>query len=193
MLTRVLVANRGEIAIRVMRAAADLGIGSVAVHAEDDRDGLHTRRADHVVPLRGTGPAAYLDVDQIIAAAVDSGCDSIHPGYGFLAENPELARRCDVAGIAFVGPDASTLTTLGDKMAARALARRCGLPVLEGTEGPLTAEDARAFLTALGPGAAVMVKAVAGGGGRGMRPVTRSGRARRRAGPVPAGGAGGLR
>jgi acetyl/propionyl-CoA carboxylase alpha subunit/acetyl-CoA carboxylase carboxyltransferase component len=171
MLTRVLVANRGEIAIRVMRAAADLGIESVAVCAEDDVDALHTRRADRVVPLRGTGPAAYLDIEQVIAVATESGCDGLHPGYGFLAENPELARRCDEVGVAFVGPDVPTLSTLGDKVAARALAVRSGLPVLEGTEGELTLDDARAFLASLGPGGAVMVKAVAGGGGRGMRPV----------------------
>ena len=104
-------------------------------------------------------------------AAVDSDCDSLHPGYGFLAENPELARCCAAAGITFVGPDADTLAALGDKLAARDLAARCGLPVLEGTSGPVTDESARAFLAGLGPGASVMVKAVAGGGGRGMRPV----------------------
>jgi acetyl/propionyl-CoA carboxylase alpha subunit/acetyl-CoA carboxylase carboxyltransferase component len=171
MLTRVLVANRGEIAIRVMRAAGDLGIESVAIYAEDDADTLHTRRAARAVPLRGTGPAAYLDAEQVIRAATDAGCDGLHPGYGFLAENAELARRCDASGLAFVGPDVRTLSTLGDKVAARAVAARCGLPVLEGTEGALALEDAKAFLDGLGPGGAVMIKAVAGGGGRGMRPV----------------------
>ena len=171
MLTRVLVANRGEIAVRVLRAAQELGVQTVAIHAEDEADALHVRRADRVVPLKGSGPAAYLDIDQVVRAAVDNGCDSLHPGYGFLAENPELARGCIDAGVAFVGPDADTLAALGDKLAARDLAIRCGLPVLEGTSRPMTDESARAFLAALGPGASVMVKAVAGGGGRGMRPV----------------------
>jgi len=170
---RLLVANRGEVALRVLRAAAELDIETVAVHAEDDGGSLVVRRADRSVPLRGTGPAAYLDAEQLVAVAVEEGCDAVHPGYGFLAEQAAFAERCRDAGLAFVGPEPETLAVLGDKVAARAVAVHSGLAVLPGTEGPTTPDEAHAFLTSLGEGAAVMVKAVAGGGGRGMRPVTR--------------------
>ena len=170
---RLLVANRGEVALRILRAAAELDIETVAVHAEDDGGSLAVRRADRAVPLRGTGPAAYLDAEQLVAVAVEQGCDAVHPGYGFLAEQAAFAERCRDAGLAFVGPEPETLAVLGDKVAARAVAVRSGLAVLPGTEGPTTPDEAHAFLTSLGEGAAVMVKAVAGGGGRGMRPVTR--------------------
>ena len=170
---RLLVANRGEVALRVLRAAAELDIETVAVHAEDDGDSLVVRRADRAVPLRGAGAAAYLDAAQLVEVAAEQGCDAVHPGYGFLAEQAAFAQRCRDAGLVFVGPEPETLAVLGDKVAARALAARCGLAVLPGTEGPTTPDEAHAFLTSLGEGAAVMVKAVAGGGGRGMRPVTR--------------------
>jgi acetyl/propionyl-CoA carboxylase alpha subunit/acetyl-CoA carboxylase carboxyltransferase component len=171
MVKRLLVANRGEIAIRIMRSAAELGIRTVAVFSEDDAGSLHTRRADEAYPLRGAGSAAYLDIDQILRAAVERGCDALHPGYGLLSENAQLAQRCAEAGITFVGPTAEALAILGDKTAARALASRCGVPVLAGTSGSLTPEDARAFLASLGEGGAMVIKAVAGGGGRGMRVV----------------------
>ncbi|MBI5949923.1 MAG: biotin/lipoyl-binding protein [Chloroflexi bacterium] len=173
--TSLLVANRGEIAIRVMRAAAEMGVRSVAVYSEDDERSLHTQKADGARALRGTGAAAYLDIDQLIAAAKDAGCDAIHPGYGFLSENATFARRCAEAGLTFVGPRPETLDLFGDKGQARALAERVGVPVLPGTSGPTTLEQAHAFLESLGAGGAVMVKAVAGGGGRGMRPVHRPG------------------
>jgi acetyl/propionyl-CoA carboxylase alpha subunit/acetyl-CoA carboxylase carboxyltransferase component len=171
-LTRLLVANRGEIAIRITRAAAELGIETVGVFSEDDDSCLHVRHVDVARALRGRGPRAYLDVDQLLAIARETGCDAVHPGYGFLSEQAEFARRADAAGHIFVGPAPATLELLGDKVAARALAERSGVPVLRGT--PATSvENARAFLTTLGDGGAVVVKAVAGGGGRGMRVVQR--------------------
>jgi acetyl/propionyl-CoA carboxylase alpha subunit/acetyl-CoA carboxylase carboxyltransferase component len=172
-ITSLLVANRGEIAVRVMRAAAELGIRSIAVFSEDDARALHVRRADDARPLRGAGPPAYLDMDQIIAVAREAGCDAVHPGYGFLSENAAFARRCAEAGITFVGPRPEVLEALGDKARARALAERLGVPVLPGTGGAITIEDARAFFASLGPGGAMMIKAVAGGGGRGVRIVHR--------------------
>ena len=168
-LKKLLIANRGEVAIRIARAATDLGIASVAVYSADDAGALHLRRADEAVALPAAGARAYLDIDAIVGAARASGCDALHPGYGFLAENAELARRCAAAGIRFVGPGVHALELLGDKVAAKALARRCGVPLVEGSDGPVTPEGARAFLASLGPGGAMIVKAVAGGGGRGMR------------------------
>jgi len=170
-ITTLLIANRGEIAIRIARAAAELGIRSIAVYAEDDGASLHTRKADLAIPLRGRGVAAYLDMQQLIEIAQAQGCDAIHPGYGFLAENAEFARRCEVAGICFVGPDAEVLAQFGDKTQARALAERCDVPLVTGTNRPTTLEHAQAFLAELGNGGAMMIKALAGGGGRGMRAV----------------------
>ncbi|MBA4244978.1 MAG: carbamoyl-phosphate synthase large subunit [Pseudomonas sp.] len=164
----LLIANRGEIAIRIAQACADLGIRSVAVYAEDDSACLHTRKADLAVALAGRGPAAYLDMDQLIAIAHEQGCAAIHPGYGFLAENAEFARRCQAAGLTFVGPMPETLQLFGDKAAARALAERCAVPLVPGINQAVTLEQASAFLAEHG---SVMLKALAGGGGRGMRAV----------------------
>ena len=172
-LTSVLVANRGEIAVRIMRAAAELGMRTVTVFSEDDGRSLHTRRADEARALRGRGAAAYLDVEQVIAAAQASGCEAIHPGYGFLSENAAFARRCAEAGLVFVGPDPATLDLFGDKAKARALADRMGVRVLPGTFAPTSLDEARAFLVSLGDGGSVMIKALAGGGGRGIRAVSR--------------------
>ena len=168
----LLVANRGEIAIRIFRAAAALGIRTVAVYSEDDARCLHVRKADDARPLRGIGPAAYLDAEGIVAAARDAGCDAIHPGYGFLSENAAFARRCLEDGVAFVGPAPEVLERLGDKGRARRLAERCGVPVLPGTSQPTSLSEARELLGTLGPGGAIVLKAIAGGGGRGMRVVT---------------------
>jgi len=168
---KLLVANRGEIATRICRAAAELGLPTVAVHPEDDAASLHTRKADQACLLPGRGVAAYLDGEAIITAARDSGATAIHPGYGFLSENAAFARACAENGQTFVGPAPETLELFGDKDAARRLATAQGVPVLPGTAAPSSLEAARAFLADLGPGGAVMVKAVAGGGGRGMRPV----------------------
>jgi acetyl/propionyl-CoA carboxylase alpha subunit/acetyl-CoA carboxylase carboxyltransferase component len=171
-LTSVLIANRGEIAIRIARAAAEHGLRAVAVYSEDDAAALHTRKADEARALRGAGPAAYLDAEQIVAAARESGCDAIHPGYGFLSEQAAFARRCAEAGLVFVGPSPAALDLFGDKARARALAERVGVPVLPGTAAPTSLDDARAFLRVHGAGTGIMIKAVAGGGGRGMRPVS---------------------
>lgn len=167
-ITTLLVANRGEIAVRIMSTAAALGIRTVAVHPADDSRCLHVSRADVAVELPGAGPAAYLDIDAIVAAAVRNGCDGVHPGYGFLSENAEFARRCHTAGLRFAGPDPESLALFGDKTAARARAERLAIPVPAGA----SAAQAHEFLAGLGAGAAVMVKARSGGGGRGMRPVT---------------------
>ncbi len=174
-ITRLLVANRGEIAIRIMRSAAARGIETVAVYSEDDATSLHTRRADEAHPLSGIGARAYLDIEQVIGLVKQTGCDAIHPGYGFLAENAAFARRCAEAGIRFVGPSPEVLDLFGNKGEARAFAKRLNVPVLAGTEGPTSLEDAQSFMASLGEGAAVMVKAIAGGGGRGMRMVERPG------------------
>ena len=165
----LLIANRGEIAIRVARTAADMGIRTVSVHSEDDATSLHVRRTDETRALKGVGVAAYLDIAGIVAAAKDAGCDAIHPGYGFLSENPAFARACADAGITFVGPTPESLDLFGDKAKARALAEKVGVPVVPGISKATTLEEARAFLKTQG---AIMIKAIAGGGGRGMRPVT---------------------
>lgn len=167
----VLVANRGEIAVRVLQAAAEAGLRSVAVYAEDDAVARHVRLADEAVPLGGTGPAAYLDADAVLRAARRSGCELVHPGYGFLSEDADFAERCAQAGLRFVGPSPEVLGLFGDKARARALALRLGVPVLPGTRGPTSLAEAADFLAGLGPSSAVMVKAVGGGGGRGMRAV----------------------
>ncbi len=168
---KLLIANRGEISIRIARTAAAMGIGTVAVHAEDDAASLHTRRSDVSRPLKGRGVAAYLDAAGLIAAALETGCDAVHPGYGFLAENAAFARACEVAGLVFVGPTPEALDLFGDKAAARTFAQSCFVPVVSGTSGATDLAAAEAFMAGLEEGAAVMVKAIAGGGGRGMRQV----------------------
>ncbi|HEY2485508.1 MAG TPA: carboxyl transferase domain-containing protein [Candidatus Binataceae bacterium] len=170
----LLVANRGEIAIRVMRAAAELGISTVAVFSEDDAQSLHTRKADDARALRGKGAAAYLDIEQLIAVAQAAKCDAIHPGYGFLSENGAFARRCSEAGITFIGPRPEVLDLFGDKVRARTLADHAGIPLLRGTAGATTLSEAKTFFGSLGPDASIMIKAVAGGGGRGIRAVHRA-------------------
>ncbi len=166
----LLIANRGEIAVRIARAAADMNIRAVGIYSEDDALSLHTRRTDAARGLKGVGPAAYLDAAQIIAVAKEAGCDAVHPGYGFLSENASFAAECAKAGLTFVGPTAKTLELFGNKAAARAMAETCGVPVMRGTAQPTSLQEARAFLETL-DGASVMLKAIAGGGGRGMRPV----------------------
>lgn len=167
----LLVANRGEIAIRIARAAAGLDVAVTMVHTTDDGASQHVRAGDRAVALPGRGVAGYLDIDAIIAAALDAGCDAVHPGYGFLAENPALAERCVESGLTFVGPSAASLALFGDKGRARAVAAEAGVPVLAGFDEAITLDQAHAFLDLLGPGGAVMIKAVAGGGGRGSRAV----------------------
>ena len=168
---KLLVANRGEIAIRVIRAAAELNIPTVAVFPKDDAGSLHTGKAEEALTLEGTGTAAYLDIEQIIAAAKESGCDAIHPGYGFLAENADLARRCTEEGLTFVGPRVDTLELFGNKARARAAAAAAGVPVIRGLDHAVSLEEAAAFFHDLGDGRGMMIKAVGGGGGRGSRVV----------------------
>lgn len=170
---KLLIANRGEIAVRVARAAFELDIATVAVFSEDDAASLHRLKADESQPLKGTGAAAYLDIDQLLEIARRTGCDAVHPGYGFLSENAGFARRCEQAGIRFVGPDAEVLGLLGDKARACGLARQVGVPIVMGTDGATSLDEATHFFRRLGPGGAMMIKAVAGGGGRGMRAVHR--------------------
>ncbi len=172
-LHKLLIANRGEISIRIIRAAEELGITTAVVFSEGDAESPHVHRADEAHALTGRGAAAYLDIAQVLAIAKTAGCDAIHPGYGFLAESAEFARRCAEEGIVFVGPSVDTLDLLGDKSRARGLAQDQSVPVLPGSPGPVTAEGARQFLEALGDGGAIMIKAIAGGGGRGMRVVER--------------------
>ncbi len=171
MASKVLIANRGEIAIRVARTAAEMGIATVMVHPVDDRHAGHVRAGNASCELPGQGAAAYLDEAALLAVAQAEGCDLVHPGYGFLSESATFARACAAAGVTFVGPAPETLDLFGDKAAARALAERCGVPVLPGLSRAVTRDEAAAFLAGLGPGGAVMLKALAGGGGRGMRAV----------------------
>lgn len=167
----ILIANRGEIAVRILHAVAELGWRSVALYAEDDQQTLAVFKADIAVPLQGSGVTAYLDQQQIIAIARQHQCDAIHPGYGFLSENAGFARQVQEAGMVFVGPYADVLALFGDKARARALALECGVPVLHGIDHAVTLAEATAFFAALPAAAAMVIKAVAGGGGRGMRVV----------------------
>jgi len=167
----LLVANRGEIAIRILRAASDLGLRTVAICTEDDSESLHTRVADEVQRLPGTGARGYLDVAAVIDAARSAGCDAIHPGYGFLAERADFAGACAEAGITFVGPDTEHLALFGEKSRARTAAADSDVPVLRGLDEAVTLEAARSFFDSLGPDGAMIIKAVAGGGGRGTRVV----------------------
>jgi acetyl/propionyl-CoA carboxylase alpha subunit/acetyl-CoA carboxylase carboxyltransferase component len=171
MFKRLLIANRGEIAIRIARSAAELNLSTVAIYSNEDAASLHLRAADEALALEGSSPAAYLDGPQILRLALESGCEAIHPGYGFLSENAAFARLCNNAGVAFVGPTPEALTLLGDKVQARALAKRVGAPVLPGSLGTVTLEEAERFLAGLAAGGAIMLKAIAGGGGRGIREV----------------------
>ena len=171
MIKKLLIANRGEIAIRIAQAAAELGIATVAVFSEDDANSLHIKRADEVRPLKGRGAAAYLDIAAVIEAARASGCDAVHPGYGFLSENAALARDCADAGLVFVGPTPEQLDLFGDKTRARAHAGKNNAPVLSGTDGATDAAGIKAFF-AKHAKSGIVIKAIAGGGGRGMRIVT---------------------
>jgi pyruvate carboxylase len=171
---KLLALNRGEIAIRILRAATELGLRTVAVYSQEDRLSLHRFKADEAYQIgEGKGPVqAYLDVENVVALAAEKGVDAIHPGYGFLSENPALARACDRAGIAFVGPSAELLELLGDKTAARKLADQAKIPTIPGTQDAIS-DVAVASETAQGIGFPLIIKAAFGGGGRGMRVVNR--------------------
>jgi len=171
MFKKVLVANRGEIAVRVIRTLHEMGIAAVAVYSEADRAALHVRMADEAWPI-GPAPAreSYLDMDRVLDAARRSGAEAIHPGYGFLSENPEFADACTRAGIVFIGPPASAMRAMGSKPAARALMSAAGVPVVPGAQ-PGTIDELRAAAERVGY--PVMLKAASGGGGKGMRFVDR--------------------
>src|SRR5580693_9929933 len=171
MFKKVLIANRGEIAVRIARACRELGVRAVAVYSDVDRASLHVRLADEAYPI-GPAPSreSYLVVEKILGVGRYAGCDAIHPGYGFLAENPALPRACVDAGIAFIGPSAAAMEQLGAKTAARQIARDVGAPTVPGTLSPInTVDEAREIAREIG--FPVILKAVAGGGGKGMRSV----------------------
>ena len=172
MFTKLLIANRGEIAVRILRACRDLGIGSVAVFSDADRAALHVRLAEEAYSLGAAPPRdSYLRIDKLIEIAQRSGCDALHPGYGFLSENPALPRACADAGIIFVGPTAAAMEQLGAKTAARQLAHRAGVPMVPGVRDALESlADAERIAREIGY--PILLKAVAGGGGKGMRVVT---------------------
>jgi acetyl-CoA carboxylase, biotin carboxylase subunit len=172
---RILVANRGEIAVRIIRACRDMGIGAVAVYSDCDRAARHVRLADEAVHIGGNAPGeSYLRIDRVIDAAKRTGADAVHPGYGFLAENEDFASACRDAGLTFIGPTPEAITLMGSKTAARKAAMEAGVPVVPGTEEPLGPDvpDATIAGVADGIGYPIMIKAVAGGGGKGMRVVT---------------------
>ena len=173
MLRRCLVANRGEIAVRIIRACRELGIESVAVHSTADRDAMHVRMADRAVQI---GPPAavdsYLRVDRLVSAALTTGCDSIHPGYGFLAESTALVEACAEHDLVWIGPSAEVIETMGDKALAKDTMRAAGLPLVPGSAGRLSGPD-EALVVAEQAGYPVLLKAAAGGGGKGMRLVHR--------------------
>src|SRR5262249_35904997 len=170
MFSRVLVANRGEIAVRVIRALHELGIEAVPVYSTADADALHVRLADRAVCV-GPPPAAesYLRIPSIVAAATTTGCEAVHPGYGFLAENPAFVEACADNDLVFVGPPASAMTTMGSKTAARRAMRAAAVPTVPGTEGATSVTAARDAAEEIGY--PVLLKASAGGGGKGMRVV----------------------
>ncbi|MBV9504445.1 MAG: acetyl-CoA carboxylase biotin carboxylase subunit, partial [Acidobacteriia bacterium] len=172
MFRKILIANRGEIAVRVIRALRDMGIGSVAVYSDADRTSLHVRMADEAEHI-GPSPSSesYLRIDRILDAAKKHGAEAIHPGYGFLSENAEFAAACEEAGLVFIGPSSESIRSMGSKTEARQNAVRAGVPVVPGTEGSVTVEQAREFAEA--NGYPLLLKAVAGGGGKGMRTVQR--------------------
>ena len=171
MFRKILIANRGEIAVRIIRACREMGVRTVAVFSEVDRKALHVLKADEAYPI---GPAAatesYLRIDKIMEVARRAGAEAIHPGYGFLAENPELAQACEAAGIVFIGPSAAAMEQMGSKTRAREIAMAAGVPVVPGTTNGIASVGAAQEI-AKSVGYPVMVKAAEGGGGKGMRLV----------------------
>jgi acetyl-CoA carboxylase, biotin carboxylase subunit len=173
-LNKILVANRGEIAVRIIRACREMGIATVAVYSECDRTSLHVRLADEACPIGPNSPReSYLNIENILEAARKTGADAVHPGYGFLAENEEFARAVENRGLTFIGPSAEAIALMGSKTAARLAARRAGVPLVPGTETPFGAGDSEAEIARVANdiGYPLLVKAVSGGGGKGMRTV----------------------
>jgi acetyl-CoA carboxylase biotin carboxylase subunit len=171
MFERLLIANRGEVAVRVIRACRELGVETVAVYSTADRDSLHVRLADRAVHIGPPPPSeSYLRISSLVAAATTTGCGAVHPGWGFLAENAEFARACEENGLAFVGPRPETIEMMGDKVRAKDAMARAGLPLVPGSDGAASLADVREL--AATTGFPLLLKASAGGGGRGMRLVT---------------------
>ena len=170
MLKRVLIANRGEIAVRIIRALHEAGAEAVAVYSTADREAMHVRMADRAVCI-GPPPASesYLNIPSVVAAAEITGCDAVHPGYGFLAENPAFVRACEDNDLVFVGPDAQVMERMGDKVLAKAAVAEANVPVVPGTAESITLKEAKTVAGELG--FPVLLKASAGGGGKGMRLV----------------------
>ena len=168
---KILIANRGEIALRVMRTARKMGIATVAIYSDADRAAPHVRFADEAVPV-GPAPSSesYLQMDRVIQAALDHGVDGIHPGYGFLSENATFARKVEEAGLVFIGPKPYAIEVMGDKLSAKEAVKKYDIPLVPGTEAAITdAEEAKSI--ALQIGFPILIKASAGGGGKGMRIV----------------------
>ncbi|MBU2793780.1 acetyl-CoA carboxylase biotin carboxylase subunit, partial [Acidithiobacillus thiooxidans] len=172
MFEKILIANRGEIALRIQRACRELGIRTVAVHSEPDRDLMHVKLADESVCI-GPAPSdqSYLNVPAVIAAAEVTDAEAIHPGYGFLSENADFAERVENSGFAFIGPRAETIRLMGDKIAAKAAMIKAGVPCVPGSDGPLPDDNEALKKLAKEIGYPVILKAAGGGGGRGMRVV----------------------
>ena len=168
MISKILIANRGEIAVRIIRACAEAGITPVAIYADADRHALHVKKADEAYNIGPDSIAGYLNAHRIVNLAVATGCDAVHPGYGFLSENPLLAEICALRGVRFIGPDAGVIRQMGDKVAARAAMQAAGIPVVPGSDGNLASLD-EALVLAAGIGFPIMLKATTGGGGRGIR------------------------
>lgn len=169
MFNKVLIANRGEIAVRIARACRNMGIRSVAVYSKEDENSLHVQLADQRICI-GEGPARnnYLNMDQLITAAINVGADAIHPGFGFLSENSEFVRKCEKYGITFIGPSADVIDKMGNKSQARKTMMDAGVPVVPGTKEPVYEAD-KGRVLARDIGYPVMIKASSGGGGKGMR------------------------
>ena len=173
MFKRILVANRGEIAVRIIRTCSEMDIESVAVFSDADANALHIVQADFAERLPGSTPAeTYLNIEKIIEICNKYEVEALHPGYGFLAENPEFAKACADNGIKFIGPSPQAITDLGNKIKAKEIANNAGTPIVPGTDGPVNVEEAIEFCSEFG--FPVMLKAAAGGGGRGMRMVERA-------------------
>jgi len=168
LIKKILIANRGEVAVRIARACAEMGITSVAIYADADRHALHVRKADEAYSIGPDSVAGYLNAHRIVNLAVATGCDALHPGYGFLSENPQLAEICARRGIRFIGPNAEVIRRMGDKTEARRMMQEASVPVVPGSDGNLrNVEDALALAEQIGY--PVMLKATSGGGGRGIR------------------------
>ena len=168
---KILIANRGEIAIRIARTCNDLGIKTIGVFSEDDLNSLHLSKMDESFMIDEKGASAYLNIKKIIEIAKSEKVDGIHPGYGFLSENPEFAKSAKRARIKFIGPSEKSLMIFGDKSEAKQLATKLDIPVVKGTQGKTSLKQASTFFKSLKKNSSLVVKAIAGGGGRGMRVV----------------------